>query len=72
MHFAGDNFPQLSHLKTSRELNVYLAYDEKLNEIPKFIHATSNKFQNSISEKTILKAGIFVQKIRLLPTPSLS
>jgi hypothetical protein len=72
MHFAGDNFPQLSHFKTSKELNVYLAYDEKLIEIPKFIHATSDKFQNSISEKTILKAGIFVQKIRLLPNPSLS
>ena len=72
MHFAGDNFPQLSDFKTSKELNVYLAYDEKLIEIPKFIQATSDKFQNSISEKTILKAGILVQKIRLLPTPSLS
>ena len=72
MHFAGDNFPQLSHFKTTKELNVYLVYDEKLIEIPKFLQATSDKFQNSISEKTILKAGIFVQKIRLLPTPSLS
>ena len=72
MHFAADNFPQHSRFKTNKELNVYLAYDEELIEIPKFIQATINKFQNSISEKTILKSGIFVQKIRLLPTPSLS
>ena len=37
--FAGDNFPQLSHFKTTKELNVYLVYDEKLIEIPNF---TSN------------------------------
>jgi hypothetical protein len=72
MHFAGDNFPQLSDFKSSKELNVYLAYDEQLVKIPKFIQATRGKFQNSISEQTILKAGILVQKIRLLPTPSLS
>ena len=72
MHFAGDNFPQLSHFKSGEELNVYLAYDEQLIKIPKFVQATREKFQNSLSEKTILKGGIFVHKIKLLPTSSVS
>lgn len=72
MHFAGDNFPQLSHFKTSKELNIYLAYDEQLSEIPKFIEAINEKFKNSLPEKTIFKGGIFVQKIKLFPTPSIS
>jgi hypothetical protein len=71
-HFAGDNFPKQSRFKTSKELNIYLAYDEKLSEIPEFIGATSERFQNSLSEKTILKDGIFVKRIKLLPTPSVS
>jgi hypothetical protein len=71
-HFAGGNLPQLSHFKTSKELNIYLAYDEELSEIPEFIEAISEKFKNSLSEKTILKDGIFVRKIKLFPTPSVS
>ena len=71
-HFAGGNFPQLSHFKTSKYLNIYLAYDEELVEITEFMQAISNKFQNALSEKTILKEGIFVRKIKLLPTPSVS
>ena len=71
-HFAGGNFPQFSHFKTSKEINVYTAYDKELSEIPEFIEAISEKFQNSTSEKTTLKGNIFVQKIRLLPTPSVS
>ena len=71
-HFAGGNFPQLAHFKSSKELNIYLAYDKELVEIPEFMQATSNKFQNALSEKTILKDGIFVRKIKLLPTPSVS
>jgi hypothetical protein len=71
-HFAGGNFPQLAHFKSSKELNIYLAYDKELVEIPEFMQATSNKFQNALSEKTILKDGIFVHKIKLLPTPSVS
>jgi len=69
-HFAGGNFPQLSHFKTSKEINVYAAYDEKLSEIPEFIEAISEKFENSLSEKTILKGGIFVHKIKMIPTLS--
>lgn len=69
MHFAGDNFPQISHFKTSKDLNIYLAYDEELSEIQEFIKATSDKFQNSVSEETILKDNITVKKIRLLPNP---
>ena len=71
-HFAGDNFPQFPNIKSSKELNVYLAYDEKLSEIPKFLQATRDKFQNSIIGKKILKDSIIVQKIRLLPIPSVS
>lgn len=72
MHFAGDNFPQLSHFKSSKVLNVYLAYDEQLAKIPKFIQATRDKFQNSIPVKKIFKDGIFVQKITLQPTLSVT
>lgn len=68
-HFAGGNFPQYSPFKSSKELYVYLAYDEELAEIPEFIQATSDKFKNASSEKTIFKDGIFVLKIKLLPTP---
>jgi hypothetical protein len=71
-HFAGGNFPQIQPLRTSKELNVYIAYDAELAEIPEFIQATSNMFQNALSEKTILKDGIFVHKIKLFPTPSVS
>ena len=71
-HFAGGNFPQYSPFKSSKELYVYLAYDEELAEIPEFIQATRNKFQNASSGKTILKDGIFVLKIKLLPTPSVT
>ena len=71
-HFAGGNFPQLSHFKTSKELNIYLTYDEELSEIPEFIEAISEKSKNSLSEKTIFKDGIFVRKIKLFPTPSVS
>ena len=71
-HFAGSNFPKLSHFKTSKELNIYLTYDEELSEIPKFIQATNEKFQNSLSEKRILKGGIIVKKIKLITTPSVS
>ena len=71
-HFAGGNFPQLSHFKTSKDLNIYLAYDKELVEIPEFMQAISNKFQNALSEKTILKEGIFVHKIKLIPSLSAS
>lgn len=69
-HFAGDNFPKIKTLKTSEELNVYLAYDEKLAKNPKFSEAIINKFPDSILEEPILKGNIFVQKIKLLPTLS--
>ena len=69
-HFAGDNFPKHSPYSTSKELYIYLAYDEKLAEIPKFSEATTNKFQNSVLEQEILKGGIIVKKIKLFPTPS--
>jgi hypothetical protein len=72
MHFAGDNFPQLSDFKTSKELNVYLVYDKQLIKIPKFVQATRGKFQNSISEQTTLIGNIFVQKITLQPTLSIT
>jgi len=71
-HFAGGNFPQLSHFKTSKDLNIYLAYDKELVEIPEFMQAISNKFQNALSEKTILKEGIIVHKIKLIPSLSAS
>ena len=71
-HFAGYNFHQHLNFKTSKKLNVYLAYDEKLSEIPEFIKATSERFPNSTQEETTLKGGITVKKIKLFPTPSVS
>ena len=72
MHFAGDNFPQPSTFKTSKELYVYLAYDKKLSEIQKFKESIINRFPSSESEKKILKGEIFVKKIKLKPTHSIS
>ena len=71
-HFSGDNFPKTQPYRTSKKLNVYLAYNEKLSEIPEFLKATSEKFPNSISEKTILKGRITVKKIELNPCPSVT
>ena len=72
IHFADTNFPQLSSFKTSNELNVYLTYDENLNESTKFIKATREKFSNSIQEEIILKGSVVVKKIKLIPPLSAS
>ena len=72
MHFAGDNFPKQPPFKTYKELSVYLAYDQELSEIPKFIKAISNKFPNSLPVETILKGSIVVKKIKLIPILSVS
>ena len=71
-HFAGGNFPKASPFKTSKELNVYLAYDKKLSRIPEFLKATREKFPNSILEHTISKGSIIIKKFRLYPTLSVS
>lgn len=71
-HFSGDNFPKTQPYRTSKKLNIYLAYNEKLSEIPEFLKATSEKFPNSISGKTILKGRITVKKIELNPCPSVT
>lgn len=67
-HFAGTNFPHLETFKTNQELSVYLAFNENLSKIPDFLQAISNKFPNSLQEKTILKGSIIVKKIKLVPT----
>jgi len=69
-HFAGGNFPKVSPFKTTRELNVYLAYDKMLNKNSQFLESIKIKFPYSVFGKTILKDGIFVQKIKLIPNPT--
>ena len=69
-HFSGDNFPKTQAYRTSKKLNIYLAYDENLSEIPEFLKATSEKFPNSISKKTISKGRITIKKIEFNPCPS--
>jgi hypothetical protein len=71
-HFAGTNFPKLPTFKTNQELNIYLAYNENLLEVPEFIQAINDKFPSSLSEKEVLKGSIIVKKIKLLPSPLVS
>jgi hypothetical protein len=71
-HFAGGNFPNHSPYSTSKELYLYLSYDEKLTEIPEFLEATTNKFPNAELKNEVLKGSIIVKKIKLLPAPSIS
>ncbi len=71
-HFAGGNFPNHSPYSTSKELYLYLSYDEKLAEIPEFLEATANKFPNAELKNEVLKGSIIVKKIKLLPAPSIS
>jgi len=71
-HFAGRNFPQSPNCKSSKELNIYLAYDKELAKIPEFIQATRDKLQNTIQIKKVLKDGIFVHKIKFRPTLSVT
>ena len=52
-HFSGDNFPKTQPYRTSKRLNVYLAYDEKLI-----------KFQNS-NKQLLINFQILYQERRL-------
>ena len=70
MHFAGRKLSQVSPFKTSKILNIYLAYDKKLSALPKFMEATTQKFPNSELKNKVLKGSIIVKKIKLFSTSS--
>ena len=72
MHFAGSNLAQVSPFKTSKALNIYIAYDKELSDLPKFIEATTKKFPNSELKNEVLKGSIIIKKIRIHPTSSVS
>jgi len=67
-HFASDNLRKIKPLKSSKELNVYIAYDKTLDTNPIFQKEIINKFPDSKFKNKILKDSIFVQKISLLPS----
>ena len=67
VHFAGDNLVKKQEYQTSRELNVYCAYDSQLIENKFFIEALDNKFPQGKSKTTVLSKNVIVDRINLVP-----
>jgi hypothetical protein len=69
-HFATDNFPNITKLKTSQKLNVYCVYESSMNENHQFINSFKEKFPQSISQNIIFSKKMTVLKIVLIPKVS--
>jgi len=67
IHFAGDNLGKKLAYQTSRELNVYCAYDSQLLENKFFIESLDNKFPQGRSKTTLFSNNVIVDKINLVP-----
>lgn len=67
VHFAGDNLGKKQAYQTSRELNVYCAYDSQLLENKFFIESLNNKFPQGKSKTTVFSKNVIVDKINLVP-----
>ena len=65
IHFAGDNLGKKQAYKTSRELNVYCAYDSQLLENKFFIDSLENKFPQGKSKTTLFSKNVIIDKIKL-------
>jgi len=52
-HFSGGNFPSNNQFKTSKNLNVYCAYDSSLSSNNAFVKALETRFPQSVSRKII-------------------
>ena len=68
-HFSGDNFPNTDQFKTSRALNIYLAYDSSLLSKNAFTDALESKFPEASYRKVIYSdpKSVTVTKIMLVP-----
>ena len=69
-HFATDNFPNITKLKTSQKLNVYCVYETSMKENHQFIKSFKEKFPQSISQNIIFSKRMTVIKIVLIPKVS--
>ena len=67
IHFAGDNLGKKQAYQTSRELNVYCAYDSQLLENKFFIDSLENKFPQGKSKTTLFSKNVIIDKIKLVP-----
>jgi hypothetical protein len=67
IHFAGDNLGKKLAYQTSRELNVYCAYDSQLLENQFFTDSLDNKFPQGKSKTTLFSKNVIVDKINLVP-----
>ena len=67
IHFAGDNLGNKQAYQTSKELNVYCAYDSQLLENKFFIESLENKFPQGKSKTTLFSDDVIVDRINLVP-----
>ena len=67
VHFAGDNLGKKQAYQTSRELNVYCAYDSQLLENKFFMESLDNKFPQRKSKTTLFSENVIVDRINLVP-----
>ena len=67
VHFAGDNLGKKQAYQTSRELNVYCAYDAQLLENKFFLESLDNKFPQGKSKTTLFSENVIVDRINLVP-----
>jgi hypothetical protein len=67
IHFAGDNLGKKQAYQTTRELNVYCAYDAKLLENKFFTASLDNKFPQRKSKTNLFSKNVIVDRINLVP-----
>ena len=66
-HFAGDNFQNSTKLYTTKQLNVYCAYDSSLLKNQEFKNSMTTKFPQLIKRKTIFSGNVIVENLELAP-----
>ena len=69
-HFATNNFPNITKLRTSQKLNVYCVYESSMKENHQFIKSFKEKFPQSISQNIVFSKKMTVLKIVLIPKVS--
>ena len=67
IHFAGDNLGKRVEYHTTKELNVYCAYDHQLLKNKFFTESLNNKFPQSKSKTTLFSEEVIVDRINLVP-----
>ena len=67
IHFAGDNLGKKQAYQTSKEINVYCAYDSQLLENKFFMESLDNKFPQGKKKATLFSDNVIVDRINLVP-----